>query len=180
LTIAKRSLRTAQMRLVFITPMVVARLCTLAIAGDVENRTGTGTIVVFNASKDQIVVAADSRTTFLVNGKFVNDDKRCKITTLGHKIVFAVSGIDAIGGATVVRQGEYKWEASSIARDQYASLEKTERPVDLGDLSTRWGDAMIKKMTTHSVLNPRILELIPTLRSPRDCSPRSIIPDIFV
>jgi hypothetical protein len=97
-----------------------------------------GTIIVVDASKNEIVIAADSRTS----GTNTYSDDNCKISAFGDKIVFTASG------RTGSRSGPTKfWDAHAIALREFERLTRKGAPDDLPiNLAQAWGIAIKKKI----------------------------------
>lgn len=75
-----------------------------------------GTVIIIGVTKDQVVVAADSRAT----SKDGHRDDDCKISAFGNKLVFASAGIRKFDLA-----GKFamNWDSHEVART--ASLDQT-------------------------------------------------------
>src|ERR1700722_6954920 len=72
-----------------------------------------GTIIVFNSSEKEFVIAADSRTS----GTRTYADDDCKISAFGNKVIFTVSG----RAGTRNKPTEY-WDAHAIAKENFNRL----------------------------------------------------------
>ena len=128
--------------------MRVITLCAILFSGFVLNaaaRTEFGTIVVLNSSQNEVVVAADSRST--VGARHFDD--RCKITALGNSLLFAASGytgegtFDAVSG----RPLHLRWDTHRIAREEFLRLarERETRAVPL-ELARAWGGRVTQRV----------------------------------
>jgi hypothetical protein len=101
-----------------------------------------GTFIALNSSQDEIVIAGDSRSTDR-SSKF---DDRCKITALGHHLVFAASGFTA---ASSSHGGPSAWDAHTIVRNIFLKLSRESDssalplPVRLADA---WGIESQRKL----------------------------------
>jgi hypothetical protein len=111
---------------------ILGGFLSLIIALNAAAQVESGTLIVLNASQDEIAVAADSRS-YSAAGQF---DDRCKITTLGDKFIFAASGNTAYGP----NGGRPYWDVHAIAKNIFADLsnEATIKSVPI-DLATKWG-----------------------------------------
>jgi hypothetical protein len=98
----------------------------------------SGSLIILNSSNDEIAVAADSRSISAA-GQF---DNRCKITTLGNRIIFAASGITAM---TPIDGRPVYWDAHSIARDIFV-INPDKAAVDLEGFATAWGQEIKRRM----------------------------------
>ena len=94
----------------------------------------SGSIVVVTSSKDEIVVAADSRR--IVGQSYV--DTGCKIAALGNKLIFAAVGNTGLGPPN----GRASWDAQTLARNEFVRLEEKHATHDWTlDLAKAWGNA---------------------------------------
>jgi len=101
----------------------------------------SGTIIILNFTKDQLVVAADSRGVNTDTG--LPHDSECKIAEFGHRLVFTsvgnarrsrVSNLDPIGG----------WDNTQMAETAFRSLQPL--PVEdfkLRRIAANWADAIV-------------------------------------
>jgi len=96
-------------------------------------QTQSGTLIVLNASQDEIVVAADSRSYSAV----AQFDDRCKITALGNQLIFAASG-DTGYGPTNGRP--LYWDSHTIAKKIFLRLsqKRATQPMPLR-IAQAWG-----------------------------------------
>ncbi len=96
----------------------------------------TGTVIAVAYSKQRIVVAADSRASFMAEGF---QDEVCKIAHPARKVLFAASGM--VGGGD--------WYASDVAK-QVARRIVGDNPYlsesSLQNLAEAWGRAMAEKI----------------------------------
>lgn len=96
----------------------------------------TGTVIAVAYSKQRIVVAADSRASFMAEGF---QDEVCKISSPARKVLFAASGMVGAGD----------WYASDIAR-QVASRIVGDNPYlsesTLQSIAESWARAMAEKV----------------------------------
>jgi hypothetical protein len=109
--------------------------------------TGTGTLIILQASKEEIVVAADSRMHYL-NGNF---DDRCKINAFGDELIFAAAGTTLDKDETGVR-----WDAHTIARSVFDRLSKDSVDVPLPRrFAEAWGNEVNTKLKEDLIRNPQ-------------------------
>ncbi|MCU0226836.1 MAG: hypothetical protein MUF01_04285 [Bryobacterales bacterium] len=96
----------------------------------------TGTVIVVAYSKQRIVVAADSRASFMAEGF---QDEVCKIAHPARKVLFAASGMVGAGD----------WYAADVAKQVAARL-VADNPYlsesSLVSLAEAWGRAMAEKI----------------------------------
>jgi hypothetical protein len=114
------------MKLLFQSVLLVLSLNAVA-------QTESGTLIVLNASQDEIAVAADSVGYSAVAR--LND--RCKITALGDQLIFAASGNTAFGPTD---GHPLEWDSHTIARKIFLRLshERATQPMPLR-IATAWG-----------------------------------------
>lgn len=101
---------------------------------------GSGTVLVFNLSKDQIVVAADSRIRFNRNAAAPNDSY-CKIAAFSHQFVFTSVGNNSFtsGFPALVRS----WDNIELARDAIRSTSNEEAgEAHINAMATRWANTV--------------------------------------
>lgn len=91
----------------------------LLMAYPASSQISTGTIVIINLSKDEIVVAADSRS---IDGRSAPDNSYCKIAVLRHQFVFtSVGGVKYAKGPIDIIQD---WNNTDVARDALGNATK--------------------------------------------------------
>jgi hypothetical protein len=103
-------------------------------------QTSVGTLIVLNASDEEIVVAADSLSRNAVS----QFDNRCKITSLGDQVIFASSGSTGYGPTN----GQpLNWDAHKIAQNIFLVLsrEKATDPMPIR-LAKAWGKELQGKL----------------------------------
>jgi hypothetical protein len=84
-------LHSGNMRTSFYAVLLAGSIILVSLITCAQLRMGAGTLIILNATKDEIVVAADSRTHI---GYPPQDlDKRCKINVFGNKVIFAAGGM---------------------------------------------------------------------------------------
>jgi hypothetical protein len=98
-----------------------------------------GTIIIINASQQEVVIAADSRTS----GAHSYSDGNCKISTFGNKVIVSISGRS---GERHVSDSRF-WDAFTIAREQFKriTLKGAAKNLPL-DLAKAWGVAIKKEI----------------------------------
>ena len=98
----------------------------------------SGSVVAITSSKDEIVIAADSRR--LIGDSYT--DSACKIAALGNKLIFAAVGDTGFGPS-----GAIEWDAQTVARNEFARLETEHTAHDWTlDLAKAWGNAAKTKV----------------------------------
>jgi hypothetical protein len=117
--------------------LVLAIILRLQAVGQVES----GTLVVVNATRDEVVVAADSRTH--TSTQYADD--RCKVSALGNKMIFAAAGKTAHGPFD--RPTKWTWDSHAIARSTFASLlhKRSKNSLSL-DVANAWASEVRKKL----------------------------------
>lgn len=101
---------------------------------------GSGTIVVFNFSKNQIVVAADSR---MVRDQNINapDDSYCKIAALSHQFIFTAVGHNNF--ASFVPTLLQSWDNIELARDAVQNTpDEGDEGVFINAIATYWANTV--------------------------------------
>jgi len=98
-----------------------------------------GTVVVFNFSEDQLVVAADSRAV-VDNGSRPPDDSQCKIATFNHQTIFVT------GGTAVRRSGPPPdpvggWRNLDLARNALSIVPKDHSTVRT--IASAWANIVV-------------------------------------
>ncbi len=105
----------------------------------------TGTVIAVAYSRQRIVVAADSRASFMAEGF---QDEVCKIAHPSRKVLFAASGMVGAGD----------WYASDVAKQVAARL-VGDNPYlsesSLQSLAEAWGRAMAEKIRA---LPPQVIQ----------------------
>jgi hypothetical protein len=102
-------------------------------------QTESGSLIIVNASQDEIVVAADSRSYSAV----AEFDDRCKITALDNQLIFAASGITAYGPTD---GRPLYWDSHAIAKEIFLHLsrQKATQPMPLR-IAPTWGKEIKNK-----------------------------------
>jgi hypothetical protein len=81
----------------------------------------SGTIIVFNFTKDELVVAADSRSVLSDTGN--PDNSYCKIAEFHHEFIFTSVGGSRFTKASPISPIE-SWDNSEVARDALQNATK--------------------------------------------------------
>jgi len=107
-----------------------------------------GTIIVVNASQNELVIAADSRE----NGTHSYDDRDCKISTFGDKFVFVASGRVGLRN----HPSSAFWDSHAIAKKEFSRLirKSTANNLTATVLVTAWGMAT-KEEIEKRIAHPR-------------------------
>jgi hypothetical protein len=93
----------------------------------------SGSIIVFNFTKDRIVVAADSLAGN--NDSGIPDYSRCKIAAFGHQLIFTTIG--NVGWSNSAGQGSLQaWDNMELARNIIHS--KRQCCTDLDGIASQW------------------------------------------
>jgi hypothetical protein len=101
-----------------------------------------GTVIIIGRTKDQVVVAADSRATL----KNSHNDDYCKISAFGNNLIFVSAGIrkfDLPGKAPAV------WDSYKVAR--VASIDQTK---DVQRVAEDWGASSAGIIDPLASVNP--------------------------
>lgn len=107
---------------------ILALLMTYPTCAEISS----GSIVIFNFTKDEIVVAANSLATHHDTG--TPDYSYCKIATLGHQLIFT-----SVGRAMATLPGRVLWDNTALAGEAFRSAKKGVRgEVDLNDVVDLW------------------------------------------
>lgn len=111
----------------------------LFIAYPARAQVSSGTIIVFNFSKNQIVVAADSRAVDQNTG--VPDDSYCKIAIIGHQLIFTTAGnVRSINHPVSLVES---WDNTELARDAVRKVPSGENgSVYMDAIATNWTNAI--------------------------------------
>lgn len=116
----------------------------------------TGSVVFIDFSNDEITVAADSRTNDEMAG--VHFDNECKISVLGNRFVFAVTGFAQ--RADYLPSGSLKpvWSAQAEARTAFEGAFTIHSNVDelTSDTAKKWTQAVEKDIENSRSIFPGI------------------------
>lgn len=110
----------------------------------------SGTIVIMNFTKDELVVAADSRATHVSTG--APDDTFCKISAFGHKFVFTSVGTSAwerTDGSPFP-----SWKNSDLALDAVRLVPKIEPVSNLALITERWATDVKDRLARNNAVDP--------------------------
>jgi hypothetical protein len=94
----------------------------------------SGTIIIFNFTEDQLVVAADSRGVDFNAGE--PQDLECKITTLNHQFVFASAG--SVRFSSTVSDTISSWDNAALAREVIGNVAKEKQEIDIEAVANEW------------------------------------------
>ena len=95
----------------------------------------SGTIIIFNFTKDKLVVAADSLARN--NGTGVPDYSHCKIAAFGRKLIFATVGNSGMYNPT--RKGKVQsWDNIELARNAIHYAQERRYNTELDSIATQW------------------------------------------
>jgi hypothetical protein len=97
----------------------------------------SGTIVIFNITEGQVVVAADSRGINEDTG--IANDSECKIATFGHKLIFTGVG-NARRTSSSIFDPVKSWDNTEIARNIFLSYASLRGNTRIKTISSAWGD----------------------------------------
>src|SRR5262249_25582625 len=116
-----------------------------------------GTVVVFNWSNDELIIAADSKGTHVSGSVFLSepDYSQCKITTFNNEIVFTLVNASSY---TANRLDFFapSWNAESTFRSVVsAERAKTGDSVSLRTIADKWADATVSDLRTEYTFHPK-------------------------
>src|ERR1022692_704454 len=133
---------------IVVTSLCYFGLCLSAIA----QTESSGTIVIAQWTRDEIVIAADSRE---INGSSYSDSS-CKIAALGNKLVFSASG--RIGARDPVTN-KLLWDGVTIAHKEFLAISNNGASDHLAKrLAEAWGFAEKEQFERHGEVVLRGLE----------------------
>ena len=97
----------------------------------------SGTIIVFNFTKDEVVVAADSLAGN--NDTGIPDYSHCKIAVLSHQLIFTTVGNS--GWSNYTGQGIVQaWDNMELARSAIHSNQNRDCCVDVDSIAAQWAN----------------------------------------
>ena len=137
--------------------LVVASVPLPALSQAVES----GSFVVFNSSKNEIAVAADSR----VYGLRRYSDDSCKIRAFGPNLIFAAAG--QVAFFDLMGDPRLKWDVFTIAHDLFLRLSKenASEPMPVR-LANAWGEEVKNKIKLDLSFTPELV---------RDVAPGAVV-----
>ncbi|HYW37890.1 MAG TPA: hypothetical protein VE957_07240 [Terriglobales bacterium] len=92
----------------------------------------SGSILIFNVTKDELIVAADSLAENHDTG--IPDYSNCKISAFGHQLIFT-----SVGNTGMSRAGVILWQSTDLAKDAVHSARKTkDGTIDASDAIFHW------------------------------------------
>ena len=126
----------------FLFLFVVA--CTLPAISQVNS----GTVIFFQFTKSELVLAADSRTTLISpDGTTTHNDHQCKIAAVNGKAVIAIAGIAR-------KEGWQGWDLLNVARTVMGGVAINTLD-DLTGAAGKWADAIAPLLEKEATINPR-------------------------
>lgn len=120
-----------------------AVLVSVSLAPRAWTQTESGTVVVFGYSKEKVIVAADSRVTFGLEG---HDDTQCKVAALGNKVIFATGGVAGLPDG---------WTPAAEARRAFEAV--APGAWDTGPIANRWAAGAVKRLKAEAAIRPEQL-----------------------
>lgn len=113
-----------------------------------------GTVIILNFSKDELIVAADSRGNNS-NSTAPPDDTQCKIIQLGHKMLFTTSGAVAAAQFGL----DQAWNNADIAIDSLHRVKSANMVPDIDNVSASWAQAVRNRWQARfAVDRPAVLK----------------------
>lgn len=115
----------------------------------------SGSIVIFNFTKDKTIVAADS---LAINHDIgAPDYSHCKIAAFGHQLIFT-----SVGNTGWSDSGRIVWDNSGLARDAFHSAEHGEQgAIDPNGIASLWARDL--KSHWSMVSRERAAEIAPPI-----------------
>ena len=110
----------------------------------------SGTIIIFNFAKNQLVVAADSRGVDFNTGK--PEDLECKIARLNHKFIFASAG--SVRFSSTLPNTVPSWDNTTLAREAVSNAAEKKREIDVEAVANEWADAVRDHWNSFCSLSP--------------------------
>lgn len=103
----------------------------------------SGTSIIVNLTKDELVVAADSRTVYVETG--VPDDSNCKIAAFRRQLVFVSAGGSHIIGTTTGLGDIEGWDNVELARDAVRNVPEAETSdAYIKAIADHWANAVVE------------------------------------
>jgi hypothetical protein len=107
----------------------------------------SGTVIVINFTKDKVVVAADSGVISGVSGKQA-ENTECKISTFGHRFVFASAG--ALRHSRLSNADPTEgWDSFDIAREGFKATQtgsSRSADVQLDGMANYWAQEVVNHL----------------------------------
>ena len=129
----------------------------LLVAYPASSQISSGTIIIINFSKDNLVIAADSRGVH-ADPRRPPDDARCKISVFGHKVLFATSN-----GLSFTKTDPFdladEWDTTSVAHEAFRKAEagKEAGSVYLDAIASDWEQTMIAHWENLYSFHPQLV-----------------------
>jgi hypothetical protein len=104
-----------------------------------------GTTLVISISQDEIILAADSRGVQEFGRYTLAFDSMCKIGILGHRAMFALSGVEGecnLGGSSCSRSGR------DLVRDLFKGMDRSNSNV-AERLADEWAESMSEMLVRY-------------------------------
>jgi hypothetical protein len=108
-----------------------------------------GTIVVLDFAKDQLVMAADSRSVLNEHGTSP-DDSECKISIIGNQLIFATAGFSRYQRTDSADQLP-SWDNAEEAQKAYVESSGKQ---NVQDMAKGWGDRLAENWKLFYKLRP--------------------------
>lgn len=113
---------------------VILGLAVFAIGLSTSAQIQSGSVAVVASSKDEIVIAADSRR--ITGDSYI--DSACKIAALGNKLIFVAVGHTGFGPPNAPAI----WDSQTLAHNEFIRLQRKHTADDLTlALAKAWGNA---------------------------------------
>lgn len=111
----------------------------------VSYRASKGTVIVFGFSQDEIVVAADSRSSF-VQAKHWQGGNDHKVISLDNYLLFAVAGVQKI----CHNKPQFSYDACDLARRALNSFYMSGSEFSPKTVADKWGKLMTQALERHA------------------------------
>lgn len=127
----------------------------LSIANFAASQIQTGTVIIFNGSKDKLVVAADSRALY-GKGARPPDDSQCKIATFNGQTLFTTGG-NAVrkqpSGLSLVGA----WTNVDIARQAVFAIDskQMDKTLRVSGIADQWATALLSYWKNFNSVFPQ-------------------------
>ena len=116
----------------------------------------SGTVIIFNFTKDKLVVAADSRAVY-GQSNIPPDDSRCKIVAFNHKIIFTTSGVAVrLKGSSPLLDPVEGWDNADVARIAIHStdLSGSDTQIRIQNVADNWATLLLDKWRSYYFFYP--------------------------
>jgi hypothetical protein len=113
----------------------------------------SGTVIIINSSKDNLVVAADSRGVYS-NHDRPPDDSQCKLATFDHKVLFA-TGLTAVRRRDSANDPVDDWRNIDVAGIAVSSVDGTlQGEKRIHAIGQRWAELLVGKWADFYLWHP--------------------------